>query len=102
MESLALLSLNHRNLVLLGVGVGVSLLTTPLCRWVAIRLGIVDRPGPRKIHSRPIAYLGGLSFFFSLLAVVLIALFYFPQYLEEWQRKFASAGTSAHPVVPCW
>ncbi len=100
MESLALLSLSHRNLVLLGAGVGVSLITTPLFRWVALRLGIVDRPGPRKIHSRPMAYLGGLSFFFSLLAVILIALFYFPQYLEEWQRKFTGSDPSAHPIVP--
>jgi UDP-GlcNAc:undecaprenyl-phosphate GlcNAc-1-phosphate transferase len=31
------------------------------CRWVALKFRIVDRPGNRKIHSKPVAYLGGLA-----------------------------------------
>lgn len=30
-------------------------------RSIALRLGILDHPGPRKIHSSPIPYLGGLA-----------------------------------------
>jgi UDP-GlcNAc:undecaprenyl-phosphate GlcNAc-1-phosphate transferase len=47
--------------------------TTPLIRRYALRRGIVDRPSePRKIHTHPIAYLGGLAIFAGfLLAVVL-------------------------------
>jgi len=46
----------------------VTLLTTPLARRLAIHLGIIDRPSARKIHSIPIAYLGGVSVFLGLMA----------------------------------
>lgn len=47
----------------------VSLL---LCRaWIRLanRLGVVDRPGPRKIHAEPVPTMGGVAFFaaFSLV-----------------------------------
>ncbi len=34
---------------------------TPLVRSVALRIGLIDRPGPRKIHSQAVAYGGGLA-----------------------------------------
>ncbi len=41
---------------------GVSVVLTPLVRWIAYRTKIVDRPDDLlKPHSRPIAYLGGLA-----------------------------------------
>ena len=40
----------------------LSLLTTPLFRWIALRRGICDRPDLAvKIHTRPIPYLGGCA-----------------------------------------
>ncbi|MDY7103274.1 MAG: MraY family glycosyltransferase [Actinomycetota bacterium] len=35
--------------------------TTPTCRWLAGRIGLVDKPAERKIHVRPVPYLGGLA-----------------------------------------
>lgn len=46
----------------------VTLISAPVCRRVAIRLGIVDRPGPLKTHRAPVPYLGGLAVFLGLLA----------------------------------
>jgi UDP-GlcNAc:undecaprenyl-phosphate GlcNAc-1-phosphate transferase len=45
----------------------VTLVTAPVCRRVAIRLGIVDRPGPLKTHRRSVPYLGGVAVFLGLL-----------------------------------
>jgi UDP-GlcNAc:undecaprenyl-phosphate GlcNAc-1-phosphate transferase len=36
-------------------------LLTPAAGWVAARLGAVDAPGPRRVHRRPIARMGGLA-----------------------------------------
>ena len=50
----------------------VTLVTVPLARWVAVRLGIVDQPdGVRKIHQYPIAYLGGAAVFCGVLCGII-------------------------------
>ena len=53
----------------------VTLLVTPLVRKLAIALDVVDQPGGRKIHTEPIAYLGGLAVFVGIMAGVLSAAF---------------------------
>jgi len=49
------------------------MLTVPV-RALALRVGMVDLPGPRKVHLRPIPLLGGLAMY---AAVVLAVLFTF-------------------------
>ena len=40
----------------------LSLMATPLFRWLAVRLGICDRPDNAvKVHREPIPYLGGCA-----------------------------------------
>lgn len=51
----------------------VSLVLTPVVRTLALRLGAVDRPSERKIHSESIPRLGGVAVFLALLAGLLIA-----------------------------
>ena len=53
----------------------VTLLVTPLVRKLAIALGVIDQPGGRKIHTQPIAYLGGLAVFVGIMAGVFSAAF---------------------------
>lgn len=45
--------------------------TSPAFTWIARRVEIVDRPGPLKVQSRPVAYLGGLAVLAGLLTPVL-------------------------------
>ena len=46
----------------------VSVVITPLIRWVAREAGIVDHPDQsRKLHEKPIAYLGGFVILFATL-----------------------------------
>ncbi|TAK88986.1 undecaprenyl/decaprenyl-phosphate alpha-N-acetylglucosaminyl 1-phosphate transferase [Patescibacteria group bacterium] len=45
----------------------LSLALTPLVRQFALQRGILAYPGDRKIHVKPIPYLGGLAIFGSFL-----------------------------------
>src|SRR5713101_244633 len=44
----------------------------PFSRIVARRLGVMDQPGPRKVHAAPMPRLGGLAVFLSFAGVVLV------------------------------
>jgi len=53
-----------------------SLAATALCKKVAIRFGIVDRPnGTVKTHREPIAYLGGVGMLIGLTVGVLAGVY---------------------------
>jgi UDP-GlcNAc:undecaprenyl-phosphate GlcNAc-1-phosphate transferase len=53
----------------------LSLLTTPLLRWLATKRGIVDRPDQAvKIHAEPIPYLGGCAIWLGWTVPVAIYL----------------------------
>lgn len=46
------------------------MLTVPV-RALALRVGMVDLPGPRKVHLRPIPLLGGLAMYGAVMLAVL-------------------------------
>lgn len=48
-----------------------SLVLTPLCRGLARRCGMVDKPSARRINTTPIPRAGGLAIFLSVSLVVL-------------------------------
>ena len=53
----------------------LSLFLTPLAMRFALRRRIVDEPGPNKIHTSPVPYLGGVAIVAAfVLAVALAAL----------------------------
>src|SRR5579862_9558235 len=53
-----------------------TLILTPLMRRLAHRHGVVDDPdNKRKVHTQPIAYLGGISIFLGWLGGVSISVF---------------------------
>lgn len=43
------------------VAAGVAAVATPVAGRVARVLGVVDRPGPLKVHATEVAYLGGIG-----------------------------------------
>jgi UDP-GlcNAc:undecaprenyl-phosphate GlcNAc-1-phosphate transferase len=53
----------------------LAILTTPIVILVSGRIGIVDRPGVRKVHERPIPCVGGVAIFFSMITLVISAIF---------------------------
>src|SRR5512143_3882918 len=54
---------------------------TPLAKRIAVRVGAVDQPGARKIHTSPIPLLGGLAIYGAFLIALLLFAdrFYVPQ-----------------------
>jgi UDP-GlcNAc:undecaprenyl-phosphate GlcNAc-1-phosphate transferase len=49
-------------LVVLGLAcTAVAIAATALAARLAVRVGLVDQPGPLKVHQRPVPYLGGLG-----------------------------------------
>lgn len=52
-----------RWLYILLLAFALSTLATPFCRKLALRWGLVDRPGGHKIHREPTPLLGGASVF---------------------------------------
>jgi UDP-GlcNAc:undecaprenyl-phosphate GlcNAc-1-phosphate transferase len=48
-------------------------LTVPV-RQLALRVGMVDRPGPRKVHVQPMPLLGGLAIYLGVLIALLVSL----------------------------
>jgi len=53
-----------------------SLAATALCKKIALRFGIVDRPDDRvKTHARPIAYLGGVGMLIGVTVGVVAGIY---------------------------
>ena len=50
-------------LVTFAASIALALVLTPLTARLAIRAGVVDRPGPLKVHQAPVPYLGGVAVF---------------------------------------
>src|SRR5580692_2570755 len=59
-------------LLAFGIALFASLMLTVPVRALALCVGMVDLPGPRKVHLQPIPLLGGLAIYG---AVVIAALF---------------------------
>jgi UDP-GlcNAc:undecaprenyl-phosphate GlcNAc-1-phosphate transferase len=55
------------------VAASASLLLVVPVRALAIRVGMVDLPGPRKVHLKPIPLLGGLAMYAGVMLGILLA-----------------------------
>lgn len=45
---------------------------TPLARLLAPRMGVMDQPSARKVHTRPVPRLGGAAIYLAVLAAAVI------------------------------
>jgi UDP-GlcNAc:undecaprenyl-phosphate GlcNAc-1-phosphate transferase len=59
--------------LVLGVGLAVALVATPLAAAWGRHRGIVDEPGPRRWHRGAIPRTGGLALFVAFMAAALLA-----------------------------
>ncbi len=53
----------------------LALLVTPLVIWLARRIGAVDYPDARSVHTRPIPRIGGIAIYVSSMALIVSLLF---------------------------
>ncbi len=49
----------------------IAAIATPLAIRAALALGVLDRPGPLKVHAQPVPYLGGAALFVAVGVVLL-------------------------------
>jgi UDP-GlcNAc:undecaprenyl-phosphate GlcNAc-1-phosphate transferase len=54
------------------IALSASLVLTVPVKALAIRVGMVDLPGPRKVHLEPIPLLGGLAMYGAVLLAILL------------------------------
>ncbi len=45
---------------------------TPAVRWMALRLGVIDKPAARKIHTAPVPLLGGVAIYGAFIVALLL------------------------------
>ncbi|HEY2121757.1 MAG TPA: MraY family glycosyltransferase [Candidatus Acidoferrum sp.] len=55
------------------IAASASLVLVVPVRALAIRVGMVDLPGPRKVHLKPIPLLGGLAMYAGVMLAILFA-----------------------------
>jgi UDP-GlcNAc:undecaprenyl-phosphate GlcNAc-1-phosphate transferase len=78
------------------ISLSISLFLTPLMKKIALKKGILSKPGKRKIHTKPIPYLGGISIYFSFFITLLIIFYLNRKFRIEFSKEFIGlfiAGT---------
>jgi UDP-GlcNAc:undecaprenyl-phosphate/decaprenyl-phosphate GlcNAc-1-phosphate transferase len=58
-------------IVVMACALVLSAVLVPLARRLALRLGVMDDPGPRKVHRAPTARMGGMAVFVAFTTIVL-------------------------------
>jgi len=53
----------------------IALVITPVVIWLARQLNIVDVPGMRNVHVKPISHIGGVVIFLSMMSLTVGVLF---------------------------
>lgn len=83
----------------------LSAALVPLAKWLAGRLGVLDPPGPRKIHAAPMPRIGGVGVYLAFMGVVLLghaagpALFEVP-WVKAWFGSSVALLREAYRVEP--
>lgn len=67
----------------------VAIVLTPIVRRVALALGIVDKPGGRKVHRKNMPTLGGIAIAAGFFAGTAVAFKAIPGAMDKFSLKFA-------------
>ena len=63
---------NLYHLIAFAISAVIVLITTPIIRAIGLKSGLVDMPGGRKVHKRPMVRLGGVSLYIGTLVALLV------------------------------
>ena len=55
------------------VALVVAVIAAPVAAAIATRIGLVDKPGPLKVHERPVPYLGGVAVLVAVAGPVAVS-----------------------------
>ena len=70
-----------------GISLGISYLLTPLMRHIALKFGILSKPGKRMVHVKSIPYLGGVAIYLAFIVAVLVVFYTIPLFRIEFPHK---------------
>lgn len=59
-------------LLILASAFALAVGATPVVRWLAPKLGVVDMPSARKIHTRPIPLMGGAAIYVAFIIALIL------------------------------
>jgi UDP-GlcNAc:undecaprenyl-phosphate/decaprenyl-phosphate GlcNAc-1-phosphate transferase len=76
----------------------IAVATTPIVRWVSVRIGAIDHPSDRKVHAQPTPTLGGLALFLALVGAGVVA-FFLPELSDVFVQSSEPLGILAGAVV---
>lgn len=74
----------------------ISYLLTPLMKNIALKRGILSRPGKRRVHTRSVPYLGGLAIYFAFIIAMLVLVYASQQFRIDFSQQLTGlliAGT---------
>jgi len=77
---------------------GAVLAVTPMVRWLAVKMGAIDRPSDRKVHPKPTPTLGGLGILAGVFVGLAVA-YFFPEFRKIYRQTFELQGTLLGAVV---
>src|SRR5579875_501853 len=69
----------HSEWFAFAIALFASFAVTVPVRKLALRTGMVDRPGPRKLHAKPMPLLGGMAIYAGFVVAVLLSLHNIPE-----------------------
>ncbi len=69
----------YSTFVAVAAGFVVALLLTPVVRSSALRLGIVAKPGGRRVHARPTPLMGGVAMYIGFVVASVLTAKAYPQ-----------------------
>lgn len=73
------------------VSMGLALALTPLVKKFAVRIGAMDTPNARKVHTRIMPRLGGLGIFLAFIITVAALLPFVSAWFTTRDMSFVSA-----------
>lgn len=81
------------------LALGLALGLTPLVKRFAIKVGAVDVPNARKVHTRIMPRLGGLGIFLAFVIALLAVMPFLPFDLSERDGNFIKAFLTAGTII---
>jgi UDP-GlcNAc:undecaprenyl-phosphate GlcNAc-1-phosphate transferase len=98
--------MNNYGLIFLvfGIALCISYLLTPLMRRIALKNGILSRPGKRMVHSRSVPYLGGVAIYLAFMVSVLLIFLSNPQFGTGFSRSLKGLfiGSALIVILGLW
>ncbi len=70
-------------LLFLLISTSLSFFITPIIRFIALKLNILDLPSKRKIHKKPMPLLGGIPIFIAFNLTIFLGILFNFEYLEK-------------------